>query len=114
MHFNQNIDNIKFPSNLHAIRFGDMFNQNIDNVKFPDSMHTIGFGWSFDQSLDNVKFPDSFHTIDLQRTETSHISRMFIPYTVKEVLVSKQNKGIVKLPFGCVESYSLGSYFFCG
>ncbi len=57
-HFNENIDNYKFPDIPHTIVFGEKFNQKLDNVIFSDNLLGLHFGQKFNQKLDNVHFPD--------------------------------------------------------
>ncbi len=113
--FNQNIDNVRFPNTLHTIKFGSSFNQKLDNVKFPNGLHTVQFGLYFNQKINNIKFSVNLHTIDISHCYPDRyhkfdmlncyydISKLVFPYTIKEVIISERQKGLLKLPYGCCE-----------
>jgi hypothetical protein len=63
--FNQNINNVKFPSSLQEITFGFHFNQNIDNIMFPGMLQQLTLGHEFNQKINHVQFPSSLQHITL-------------------------------------------------
>ncbi len=95
------IHNVKFPDKLHTLIFPDRFNQKIDDINFPADLHIVRFGWLFNQPIDNIKFPKNVHVLDLFGCKD--ISNINIPLTVKTVVISKKQKGLLKLPYGCCE-----------
>ncbi len=100
--FNQKLDDIRFPNSLHTLIFGNKFNQNIDDVEFPYSLHTIKFGLDFDQDLTCLE-NTNVHTIDFSNSFVRCFTNVVIPTTIKKVVVKVSDKGLIKLPHGCIE-----------
>jgi hypothetical protein len=62
--FNQSIYSIKLPESLHELMLDSaMFNQNLDNVNFPSQLIKIAFGLNFNQNIDRLQILPLKHLI---------------------------------------------------
>ena len=112
-HFNQNIDEVKFPDSLQSITFGFWFNQNIDEVKFPDSLQILTFGRHFNQKIDEVKFPANLQSITFGDYFNQKIDEVKFPANLQSITFGNyfnQKIDEVKFP-NSLQSITFGYLF---
>jgi hypothetical protein len=86
-----NADDIIWPNTLHTLIFGFQFNQNVDNVKWPLSLHTIIFGSTYNQPLDNVKFPQSLYNIAFDYEYNQSMRDIIWPKSLHKMTVNSKD-----------------------
>ncbi len=84
-YFNQKLDNVRFSNGLHTLIFGCNFNQKLDNVGFPNNLRIIQFGTAFNQNIDDVKFPDKLHTVRFGQNFDQKLDNVKFPNTLHTV-----------------------------
>lgn len=93
VHFNLQIDKIKFPSTLKYIEFGNYFNSTISNL--PDSVEYIKLGNHHKEPIE--QYPANLKQIVYGKKFKHSISNL--PDSVEKITItSKYDKEITKLP----------------
>lgn len=112
-HFNQPLNNIKFPDSIKYINFGYCFNQPLDNIKFPDTLQTIILSHNFNKSLDNVKFPESLKTLVFGKKFDKPIDDIKFPNSLQKIIFGCQfNRSFKNVKFpNSLQSITFGNFF---
>eukprot|EP00913_Durusdinium_trenchii_P015889 g14932.t1 len=105
---------MQFPTNLHSLTFGNHFDQNLDDVKWPDALRSLTFGSGFDQSLDGVKLPCNLQHLTFGILFSQCLARVRLPnlqsLTFVETNVFDQSLECVNLP-KTLQSLTFGMKF---
>ncbi len=104
-------EHIKLPNNLHTLHikcFKKYYDAsadkiNLNHMTFPDSIHELDFG-SYYGNISSLILPANLQKINLKHFTKQHITGLFIPYNTKNIVVSRDCAGVLKLPYGCVEN----------
>ncbi len=98
------ISGLVVPEGVHTIVFGDKFDSDLSSVTFPSTLCTVRFGGNFNVSgINYAHFPESLHTIDITMCFYHDYDTTVFPSHVKRIVVCRNQKGLYKLPEGCVE-----------
>ncbi len=84
--FNEHLENIVLPANLHTICFEWTFNQLLNSATLPSNLHTLIFGVNFNQALDQVTLPSTLHTLIFGRRFNQSLKKVTLPTNLHKLL----------------------------